>query len=85
MFTLDLEIDPAQVDVESAIESFGLRDFDVKVDARELEQDEKQIPEGWPVIRLTCEKHTPLKVIANYYDRTYAIYSDSAVDFIVES
>jgi hypothetical protein len=83
MFTLDLEIDPAQVDVESAIESFGLRDFDVKVDARELEPVEKM--GDWPVIRLTCEKHLPLKVIANYYDRTYAIYSDSMVDYIVES
>jgi hypothetical protein len=83
MFILDLEIDPAQVDVESAIESFGLRDFDVPIGCRELEPVEKM--GDWPVLRLTCEKHLPLKVIANYYDRTYAIYSDSMVDYIVEA
>jgi hypothetical protein len=83
MFNLDLEIDPAQVDVESAIESFGLRDFNVPVNCRELEPVEKM--GDWPVIRLTCEKYLPLRVIAAYYDRTYAIYSDSMVDFIVES
>lgn len=84
MFILDLEFDADQVDLESAIMSLGIDDFTVPVTCRELEADEKQGTD-LPVIRLTCAQYTPLKVIANYYDRTYAIYSDSAVDFIVES
>lgn len=83
MFTLDLEFDLTQNDVDDAVASFRLDDFNVAVNYRELEPVERQTE--LPVVRFTCEKYMPLRVIAAYYDRTYALYSDSAVDFIVES